>query len=649
MKVKEEKLREWDRVIAEAKAWKPQESTIQTPTQTRKPEKRKFHHKPNMHHFYPVPVGDGLDTLIDYRLKQQSYQLQSNPEYVEEAFDPELFTRQPKKQLHLERQEESMARLVDRLLDESKLFSDNPLPAPVEIQQEMVQMRALIQSLMDGNTNLPLYEWNDIHEITDQREALSRSIQALCRKATADDRPSINLMLTKVSYNLLVARAPPCTTNLNVFLAELIRLKQPQLSQIVVNHFVHDTKHKPTKVTAKLMLDHYRFKGKKGKGDAWGYRSIVQRMRGCRKSAEFRSRPDMLVKHRDRETLHWPEHEEWVTKTKTIHRNGSMHQKLPRDAPIFDSLILGNLKFLGPQGAVRVIRASFRAGHVVHHESLVVVITACLEQLNFSSGLQLIRVFIRLWWDGVGFIATVYTEQLRHLLRQLLLMCGIDITLKSPYDLPIKHSWDALQDMLHFMEVEDIKDAVERISELTFSLSQSLGLIAPDATVEPAIQNENTSLCGMIEPGLQQEVQSQGSPDIDQALQLFEDFAAEVLDREFLRTEIDSTSRWRRLLTLEDRVDRRCWQTTLIEDELLSIMSPELSVERKEIFDTLLKELRSWMGVRLNFFGKLHVLQNLPDVKTKKKWKMRKKKAKMEVEGITVSTTALPWADSMTQ
>ncbi|OWP00718.1 hypothetical protein B2J93_1321 [Marssonina coronariae] len=583
MKLKDQRIREWDRVIAEAKAG--------IPTYEDSPDPREFE-----------PMGDSSNSnfaprsrsqerfstyspmpIVDKSKKLLEPDPDASDEYTEEDEDPELFPRDPQRILHMEWLETTTARLVDQLLTESRILSaqDYPKSANPSIQKELEQMRDLIESLMDGASNLPLYEWRDLSEVSDQREALHRAIQKLCQKAAADDRPSINLMLAKVSYNLLVCKAPPSTTTYNVLLAELIRLKQPHIAQTVINSFLHDTRLKPTKLTAKLLLDHYQ---NKGKGDVHGFRSVTKRLsctRGKTTSIfrlsrirsshpdfnmNVRNRPDMLIRHRHVDYLGRHDVKEWAYSTKTIHRNGHLHQKMPRDIAVHNSLILGSLKLKGVQAAVRHVRTSYREGHIVHTETLVTVITACLEQLNFTSGLNLIRNFLSLWEAGVGFIATIYSEQLIQSFLQLLAMCGFDTALSSARDLPIKsHSWETLQEWLHFMYIESLTTAVDRFSQLLLSLNESLGL-KMDGTTEPTCQQEqiwlNYSSGAYLaheatDSAYKAEEDIQGTPDIDLALHIIDSHIAEQDSREALRRRIDTTNLSKRVALLDKLVNQR--------------------------------------------------------------------------------------------
>ncbi|PBP25641.1 hypothetical protein BUE80_DR003403 [Diplocarpon rosae] len=578
MRLKDQRMREWDRVIAEARA--------EIPTYEDSPEPLEFEatgcsSKPTrskewVSSYSPMPV-------IDRPRKCLEPDPDANAEYTEEDEDPELFPRDPKRILHMEWLETTTARLVDQLLAESRILSaqDNPRTANPSTQEEIEQMRDLIESLMDGASNLPLYEWRDLCEVSDQREALHRSIQTLCKNAVADDRLSINLMLAKVSYNLLVCKAPPSTTTYNVLLAELIRLKQPHIAQIVINSFLNDTRLKPTKVTAKLLLDHYQ---SKGKGDVHGFRSVTKRLsctrakttsifrldRIRRSHPDFnmnvRNRPDMLIRHRHVDYLGREDVREWAYSTKTIHRNGHLHQKMPRDIAVHNALILGSLKLKGVQAAVRHVKTSYREGHIVHTDTLIAVITACLEQLNFTSGLNLIRNFLSLWEAGVGFIATIYSEQLSQLFLQLLIMCGFDTALNSARDLPIKsHSWETLQEWLLFMYLESLARAVDRFSQLTLTLRESLGLNINGTTQSTCQQDEMWTDCSSDAYLAQETTPSanraeenvQGTPDIDLALRIIDTHVAEQNSVEASQRRIDTTNLSKRVALLDKLVNQR--------------------------------------------------------------------------------------------
>merc|ERR1712225_86189 len=402
-------------------------------------------------HYKPMAVcgpASRHNSQLEVKLRKMGSRLEDEElSFVEEGPDLVLTAREPMKPMHLAKMQDMIARLAYKFLAESRIFTGQFLQGNSDVQLQTMQMKDRLQSLMEGFSNLPSYEWKDVDEVHDQRDALNRSLHTLCRNTKPNDRDAINLMLAKISYNMLVSTSPPSIVAYNVLLAEFTRLGEPHLAQIVVDSFMHDSKFKPSRTTVKLILDHYR-----SKKDPNGFRSIILRMRATR-GTEPDMAPDMRIRKRKVKDLVKLSVQEWAMNTKTIHRAQALHEKTPRNAAIFDSVIRGCLEMKGVQLAVRQIRSAFREGHQVHQDTLCSVIRACVDQANFSVGVKLLRNILSLWEDGVGYMATVYTEDLRQLIHQLLGMCGFDTSLGSKNDLPIKASWDALQDLLYYMHL----------------------------------------------------------------------------------------------------------------------------------------------------------------------------------------------------
>ncbi|KAG4421798.1 hypothetical protein IFR04_005048 [Cadophora malorum] len=599
MRVKEERRKEWDRVIAEAKAGTPTNDTksgrfgapeaAKLDTETTFLSKWKSTGQDEVH-YKPMAVcgpASRHNSQLEVKLRKMGSRLEDEElSFVEEGPDLVLTAREPMKPMHLAKMQDMIARLAYKFLAESKIFTGQFLQGNSDVQLQTMQMKDRLQSLMEGFSNLPSYEWKDVDEVHDQRDALNRSLHTLCRNTKPNDRDAINLMLAKISYNMLVSTSPPSIVTYNVLLAEFTRLGEPHLAQIVVDSFMHDSKFKPSRTTVKLILDHYR-----SKKDPNGFRSIILRMRATR-GKEPDVAPDMRIRKRKVKDLVKLSVQEWAMNTKTIHRAQALHEKTPRNAAIFDSVIRGCLEMKGVQLAVRQIRSAFREGHQVHQDTLCSVIRACVDQANFSVGVKLLRNILSLWEDGVGYMATVYTEDLRQLIHQLLVMCGFDTSLGSKNDLPIKASWDALQDLLYYMHLESISEAIGRCADLTASLSKSLGLTGPVDAVRPELQGT---------PKAQQ------TRDIDVALQMVVNYAAERQLRADHQRNLEIASRWLRLAALDFVMRTRQKRIQHVESELTAMLYCRLSDEKKARYDAAVSLLNS-RPPSLAFVEKRHLL-----------------------------------------
>ncbi|KAH7409248.1 hypothetical protein BKA64DRAFT_664478 [Cadophora sp. MPI-SDFR-AT-0126] len=602
MRVKEERRKEWDRVIAEAKAGMSTHETNSGRTGNTEAAvvNAETTFLPNWKttgqdevNYRPMAVSgsaSGHSSQLDVKLRKMGSRLEDEFSFVEEEPDSDLPAREPTKPMHLARMQDMIARLAYQFLAESKIFTGEVLQGNSDIELQTIQMKGRLQTLMEGFSNLPLYEWKDNNDVYDQRDALNRSLHTLCRSTEPNDRDAINLMLAKISYNMLVSTCPPSIVTYNVLLAEFIRLGKPRLAQMIVDSFMHDSKFKPNRTTVRLIIDHYR-----SKGDPNGFRSVIRRMRATREAPDMA--PDMRIRKRKVRDLAKPAVQEWAMNTKTIHRAHALHEKTPRDAAIFDSVINGCLEMKGVQPAVRHIRSAFREGHPVHQDTLCSVIRACVDQANFSVGLQLLRNILSLWENGGGYLLTVYTEDLRQLMHQLLVMCGFDTSLGSKKDLPIKASWDALQDLLHYMHLESLNEALDRGAEFTASLSQSLGFTRSIQEAEFESQQSPNA-------------QAQQNHNIKLALQVVVDYATERQLRANQQRNLEVASRWSRLNALEHLMDTRQNNIRNLESELTSMLYGQLSDDQKAKYDAAVTLLDS-RPPSVAFVEKHHLLLRL--------------------------------------
>jgi hypothetical protein len=489
-KVKEDRRKEWDRVIEEAKAGIPPnepeyvEGTQSQPITDSLGPTKSSDGKPNAQNSLSKPTWGrngwtappriqetALESklrILNSKLKEVSISPESVAEqeavkitspdididnqWVEEDWDRELQPREPRRQLHLRKMEEMIAKLVDRLLRQTSIYSveSSAAPGPNDIREQMNEMAQRIGMLRTGFTRLPTYSWDDMESVQEQRSALHRSLTALCYR-TDPSKPSIDLMLAKVCYNLLISTAPPSIFTYNTLLREFNRLRQPNLTEIVIDSYFYESKLKLTRTTGRLILDHYRIKK-----DPHGFSAVSKRMGGHDKS--------MRIKRRHVDVLWMHKVKEWAMTNKVIHREAFLYQKMPREAAIFDSLICGSLEMKRVRCAIRYVRAAFRDGWEVTSETLCKVIKSCLAEFDRLAGISLLRAILG-WAMNYDIPTTFYSKMVRSHVYRLLSLCGISPSLGSKQGLPLRLPGDLLEQMLLRMNVESVTDSVERFGE----------------------------------------------------------------------------------------------------------------------------------------------------------------------------------------
>jgi hypothetical protein len=619
-KVKEDRRKEWDRVIAEAKAGVPGneledvEGTYSQPmSNSQGPILNSAENLqatvllepalgvPDVWMAPPriqeTPLGNKL-SLLDSQLKnipilsasiykQKTVDLRtsdSDPidDMVGEHQDPELLPREPRKELHLRKMEEMIVKLVDRLLLQTSMFSveSSVVLGANDVREQMNDIAERIEALRTGFTHLPSYSWADRESVEEQRSALHRLLSVLCH-GTTPSKPSVDLMLAKICYNLLISTAPPSIFTYNTLLREFNRLRQPHLTQIVVDSYFYESRFKINSTTGRLILDHYRIKQ-----DPKGFNTIIKRMGGHDKSMRIERRHTSLL---------WKESaKEWALANKVIHRGSFIYQKMPRGADVFDSLICGSLEMKSVRCAIRYVRAAFREGSEVTSETLCNVIKKCLAEVDRLAGISLLRAIL-CWTVHCDVSATFYTKTIRSLLYRLVSLCGMDPFLGSRQYLPLSIPGDLLEQMLRHMRIESLTETVER---LVIRIS-SINNVFRDT-----------------------ELQLSDLDRVRTAIELLE--RADGWDRKHARRQRKHIveGRWIRLRSLESRLGSHAKKMDVLQIELLPLAFATLSTEQKNQYLKSIKLVEPEKSERLELLvrfariqsrGQSRKVESLPD------------------------------------
>jgi hypothetical protein len=627
-KVKEDRRKEWDRVIAEAKAGIPMNEPEYVEGAQPSPDSLgrrlssvgmpSLEARGSLSHTHNAEAtwgGKGWtvpprtqETSLENKLRMLDSQLKEitlSPENStgQEAVgitasdadpdnegvdvpDGELPPREPKRKLHLEKMEQMVANLVDRLLLQTGIFSVQGSAALVrdDIQQEINDVTQRIQSLKAGFTRFPAYCWEDVESVEEQRYALHRSLTALCNGATAS-KSSIDLMLAKICYNLLISTAPPSISTYNILLSELSRLRQPQLAQIVVDSFLTESRFKANRETGRLILDHYRIKK-----DVSGFRVTTKQMGGHLKS--------LRIKRRHLKDLWIRSIQEWALTNKIILREGHLYQKMPRANAIFDSLIRGSLEMKGVRCAIRYVRAALREGFNVTSETLCTVIKACLTQLDFGAGISLLRAMLS-WTESADFSTTFYSNEMRHHLYGLLSLCGISSSPNSQQNLPPKLPGDVLETMLRHMQIESITDSVGRFANRISSLERVFCVTETQSLMNLSNNDKSSSKHG----------------EVKRALRLLWQMDREDKRRAVRKPRMAAAGRWIRILSLQSMLDVHATQITRRQTQLLPIIFARLSTEEKDEYVRSIRLLEQ-RGQVLRLSDRLELLSRLVRTQT---------------------------------
>jgi hypothetical protein len=504
-KIKEDRRKQWDRAIAEVKgttSWSDSESlphaelpeiktssarTSLADCNLRGKEPGWATLKPTLDGGMKVRVpGIGFETrlrVLDSEIqKSYSQPVKTRPEDGNEASiplgrseawyeepDEILWEREPKTMEHLEWRQGAISRMVEKflLMVVQSVKKGATGHKPRRVHPELKDMIISIQTLRSGYTKLPVYSWEGLRIVDRGRYELHRSLHELFTSANSGDPSSIELLLTKICYNLLVSTTPPSVITYNILLRELTRLQQHDVAQIVVDSYFFDTIFKPNHNTSVLLLEHYA-----AKGDPHGWRSVKDRLRAPNANPKY----SMRTRKRHVDLLAWrPKLQKWVLNNRIVQKGPFLIEKFPRDIRVFDALIKGALKFNGATNAVYYIRQALAESQRVYSETLCSVIKSCLKEQNVNASVSLLRsILSTLWNEDAEASAIIFTRALRYCLYQLFHMCGIETILGPQAYLPQDLRADMVQSMLRKMRIASVEDAVCRAEEYIETLELHL-------------------------------------------------------------------------------------------------------------------------------------------------------------------------------
>jgi hypothetical protein len=335
-----------------------------------------------------------------------------------------LRDREPRNQVHLQHIQDMVLKLVTRFLVSKESFSTESAktihpPQNLELQAKL--MADQVALLKTGIIWQPKYSLlND--KMLEERNSLNESITTILT-TEASGPANVDSMIAKICYNLLISSAPPSINTYNIMLIHFTRLQQHHLAQAVVDSLFEDSRFRPTPCTVAAILDHYA-----ATGDRAGFNSVIQRMRG--------TAGDMGIRRRHVYYLVDPKVQSWTQQWKVIHLDDFVIAKVPRNPLIFNSLILGSLRVFGIKRAVMYFKAALREGCHVTVGLFVRVAQACLAKQNKKAATALLSAIISRWHQCKGSWRLESYTGSRGIILQLMELCGIEPFINGNQRLP---------------------------------------------------------------------------------------------------------------------------------------------------------------------------------------------------------------------
>lgn len=377
-----------------------------------------------------------------------------------------LQPRKIKTRKHLDRLENSISKLVHRLMWTTKL---SPIAADLHSASSGIflqtdKMIGRVEELQRGDISMPAYKLEA--EVGQERFYLHDALENLL-KNTSPGQDNLNLILAKICYNLLISSASPNIFTYNFLIEKLTELMLHDHAQVIVDSFLYDTMFKPTSRTIQVILNHYA-----AKNDLEGYRSIIRRMRAVDGSMRIARRHENQLLDNPR-VLSWAEkHAQRLTL-----RGGWLERKVPRDESIFDALIGTSLQMTTARQSVMYIRAALRQDKKIkiRPELLCEAVRRCVAQLDHSAGASLLHSILETWAENIEVPDRIpLTKTTRWAIRELMYLCGIDPTKDLPQILPVDIPRWNLGRLLFWLNLGSIRDSVERFVARINSLQDIL-------------------------------------------------------------------------------------------------------------------------------------------------------------------------------
>jgi len=379
-----------------------------------------------------------------------------------------LRDREPQDHVHLQHMQEMVLKLVTRFLVGKEYFSTESAETTHSFQDLKLQAKLMadqVALLKTGRIWRPRYSL--LYErVLEERKSLNQSITTILTTEVSNPE-NVDSMVAKICYNLLISSAPPSINTYNIMLIHFTRLQQHHLAQAVVDSFFEDSRFRPTSCTVAAILDHYA-----ATGDRAGFDSVIHHMRGVA--------GDMRLRRRHINALVDPKTQLWAQQWNITHRNSHLIAKVPRNPLIFNSLILGSLRVVGVKRAAMYFKAALREGCHVTVDVFISVAQACLTKQKKKVASALLSAIIIRWHQCKGSWRLESYTGSRGIILQLMDFCGIELSINGNQRLPrdLKsidfHVFKAWLRAVHLAVLDEyIRRSAESISGLEIMLATS--------------------------------------------------------------------------------------------------------------------------------------------------------------------------------
>ena len=209
------------------------------------------------------------------------------------------------------------------------------------------------------------------HEVT---RSLNQSLLGLFR-AYRSKKLSQEMLLLKISHNLLVSTAPPNLHTYNILLVAFASMNNHHLVDFAWNSFC-ETHMRPNEITCSTMLKQFT-----DRNDLQKFTNLIARMRGFGMGIML-AQPGVQITKQGAARL-----------VRQDERPEKINQKVYATPMVFRQLMEGVLRFAGIEKALEICREMSTDGWALSTDSLNMFLTYCARKRDWKHG--------KLAWDAV--------------------------------------------------------------------------------------------------------------------------------------------------------------------------------------------------------------------------------------------------------
>lgn len=200
-----------------------------------------------------------------------------------------------------------------------------------------------------------------------------------------DESTRSKYQVAKICYNLLVCPVPPSIHHYNALILGFTRKRMHNLSDLVVESLLDESRLRPTSQTVACLLLHYR-----AKDDILGFYGIIRRMLAL-------DNRGLLTRRRWRdEVMQIPDLRKWAKQpevTTSLKGNWVIERPM-RNRDIYETLVSGLLHFRRVKDAAKVFVASLQEKWGISVQLFIQLLRQCLYSLDAPAADILLRGFV---------------------------------------------------------------------------------------------------------------------------------------------------------------------------------------------------------------------------------------------------------------